>query len=144
MIFSLPPKAFVNAKEFEVEYKCHVLIAYILNITDMKKSLDNSLAIADPVSITEKYTYLVWVFSDGATNILPAYRNQDLSLKISGTLFFVLLYNLSQTELKVLFDNILDNFAKWFIQSSTSSTGAFVLFVNKKMVLYGYLSIIIY
>ena len=48
-----------------------------------------------------------------------------------GHATFVLLYNLSQNELEVLREYIADNLAKGFIQPSTSSAGAPVLFTKK-------------
>ncbi len=84
-------------------------------MTGMNKSADVVLAMVDPVSISEKYSDLAEIFSKGATNILPANRNQDILLETSNTSPFVCLYNLSLTELELLCDYFLNNFALGFI-----------------------------
>ncbi len=124
--------AFMNGKQFELECKDNTLIMYMLNITDVEKSPDVILAVADPFSILEEYSDLGEVFFEGAANTLPAYGNQDLLLETSGTSLFGLLYNLSQTELVVLRNYISDNLAKKFIQLSTSSAGTPVFFIKKR------------
>ncbi len=63
---------------------------------------------------------------------MPDHGPQDLSLETTETPPFRSLYNLSQVELEVLKRYISDNLAKDFIQPSTSSAGAPVLFAKKR------------
>ena len=81
--------------------------------------------------IPSEYSDLAHVFSEDAANTLPEHGHHDLCLETTGTPPFGPLYNLSQNELEVLREYIADNLAKGFIQPSTSSAGAPVLFVKK-------------
>ncbi len=87
---------FVKAEEFDVESNNNISIPYMLNITNVERSTNDVLAIADPVSIFEKYSDLAEVFSERQANTLPAYGNQDLLLETNATFFFGILYNLSR------------------------------------------------
>ena len=71
------------------------------------------------------------VSSEDAANISAEHEKHDLRLETTGTLPFGPFYNLSQNELKVLREYIVDNFAKEFIQPSTSSADAPVFFIKK-------------
>lgn len=81
--------------------------------------------------IPSEYADLAHFFSEDAANTLPEHGNHDLCLETMGTPPVVPLYNLSQNELEVLREYIADNLAKGFIQPSTSSAGAPILFTKK-------------
>ena len=63
--------------------------------------------------------------------IAPIRKPRGIDGKTLGTSPFGPLYNLPQVELEVLREYISDNLAKRFIQPSTSSAGAPVLFIKK-------------
>lgn len=97
---------------------------------DLPNTLEH---IPKPVSsISPKYANLVHVFLEDAANKLPEHGNHNLQLETTKTPPFKSLYNLSQNKLEVLQEYIADNLAKGFIQLSTSSAGALVLFIKKK------------
>lgn len=79
-----------------------------------------------------EYSDLAHVFSENTANTLPKHGDHDLCLETTETPLFGPLYNFSQNELEVLQEYIADNLTKGFIQPSTSSAGAPVLFVKKK------------
>ena len=124
-----PEIALVNAEEFEAECFKSNATAYMIAITDVDVTGNEVNAI--PV-IPSEYADLAHVFSEDAANTLPEHGPHDLQLETTGTPPFGPLYNLSQNELEVLREYITDNLAKGFIQPSTSSAGAPVLFIKKK------------
>ena len=67
-------------------------------------------------------------------NELPTHdaHNHSIELKGSRNPLFRPLYNLLGNELKVLWDYLVDNLAKGFIQVSTSPLEVLILFVKKK------------
>ncbi len=120
--------ALLNAGEFEAECLTEGARAFVLAISDI---VDSSILSTPPITIPSEYLDLAEVFSEEAANTLPEHGPQDLALETSGTPPFGPLYNLSQVELEVLREYISDNLAKGFIQPSTSSAGAPVLFIKK-------------
>ena len=88
----------------------------------------------EPPRILSEYKEFTKVFSKKQANELPMHgaHNHSIKLEGSGDLPFRSLYNLSGNELKVLWDYLVDNLAKGFIQASTSPSGVPILFVKKK------------
>lgn len=84
------------------------------------------------ITIPSEYLNLVQVFTEEVANTLPKYGPQDLALETSRAPPFGPLYNCTQVDLGVLQEYISNNLAKKYIQSSTSSVGASVLFVKKE------------
>ena len=84
--------------------------------------------------IPSKYEEFTKIFSKKKANKLPMHSAHNHSIKLEGSrdLPFRSLYNLSGNELKVLWDYLVDNLAKGFIQASTSLLEAPILFVKKK------------
>ena len=84
--------------------------------------------------ILPKYEEFTKVFSKKKVNELPAHNVHNHSIKLEGfgDPLFRSLYNLSGNELKVLWDYLADDLAKSFIQVSTSSSEAPILFMKKK------------
>ena len=111
--------ALVNASEFEAECLTEGACAFVVAISDI---VDYSSTLGTPsITIPPEYLDLAEVFSEEAANTLPEHGPQDLCLETSGTPPFGPLYNLSQVELEVLREYIVDNFANGFIQPSSSS-----------------------
>lgn len=121
--------ALVNASEFEADCLTEGVCAFVLAISDV---LNSSIPSTGPNIIPSEYLDLAEVFSEEAANTLPEHGPQDLNLETLGTPPFGPLYNLSQVELEVFREYITDNLAKGFIQPSTLSAGAPVLFIKKK------------
>ena len=95
----------------------------------------NTLMLATELpQILPKYEEFTKIFSKKKVNKLPVHSAHNHSIKLEGSrdLSFGSLYNLSGNELKVLWDYLVDNLAKGFIQASTSPLGAPILFVKKK------------
>ena len=85
------------------------------------------------VRIPEAYRDFAEVFSEAKADELPEHGPQDHAIDLhSGTPPFGPLYNLSNTELKVLRTYLDDNLTKGFIRESSSPAGAPILFVKKK------------
>ena len=116
--------------EFEAEYLGESACAFVIAISDIVDYSSNSRAPS--ITIPLEYLDLAEVFSEEAANTLPEHSPQDLCLETSGTPPFGPLYNLFQVELEVLREYIADNLAKRFIQPSSSSAGAPVLFAKKR------------
>lgn len=122
--------ALLNAQEFEAECSNSDTVAYMIAITETDPADPEGPPRQIPL-IPSEYADLAHVFSEDAANTLPEHGNHDLRLETTGTPPFGPLYNLSQNELEVLREYIADNLAKGFIQPSTSSAGAPVLFIKK-------------
>ena len=91
------------------------------------------LCAAEDAQIPRAYRDLAEVFSEARADELPPHRAQDHAIETEGgEPPFGPLYNLSCAELATLRDYIKTNLEKGFIQPSTSSAGAPVLFVKKK------------
>lgn len=118
----------LNAGEFEAECLTEGIRVFILAISEIVAS---SILSTPPITIPSEYLDLAEVFFEETANTLPEHGPHDLALEISKAPPFGPLYNLSQVELEVLREYILDNLAKGFIQPSTSSAGTLVLFVKK-------------
>ncbi len=85
------------------------------------------------LDVPPDYADLLDVFSKEKANELPAHGLQDHSIELDGGQPpWGPLYNLNCAELATLRDYIAENLDKGFIQRSTSSAGAPVLFVKKK------------
>ena len=122
--------ALLNTHEFEIACADSDAIAYMIAITETDLG-DTKILLKQIPIIPSEYTDLAYVFSEEAANTLPEHGNHDLCLETTVAPLFGPLYNLSQNELEVLRECIADNLAKGFIQPSTSSAGAPVLFVQK-------------
>src|SRR5262249_1265633 len=87
---------------------------------------------APPISCD--YDDFAEVFSKESASVLPPYRPYDhrIPLEPGTTPPFGPLYPLSEVELKALDEYIKENLAKGYIQASTSSAGAPILFVKKR------------
>ena len=121
--------ALLNAGEFEAECLSEGACVFVLAISEI---VDRSILSTSPITIPLEYLDLAEVFSEEAANTLPEHGPQDLALETSEAPPFGPLYNLSQVELEVLREYISDNLAKGFIQPSTSSACAPILFVKKR------------
>ena len=87
-----------------------------------------------PPGLPSKYAKYVDVFEKKLADILPEHRIYDIRIELSpGSVpKWGPIYNLTEPELKVLYDYIQENLAKGFITHSTSPAGAPVFFVKKK------------
>lgn len=121
--------ALLNTSEFEADCQTEDACAFILAISDV---FNGSIPSTSLNIILSEYLDLAEMFSKEAANTLPEHGPQDLNLETLGTPPFGPLYNLSQVELEVLQEYIMDNLAKGFIQPSTLSTGASIFFIKKK------------
>ena len=118
--------ALVNTLEFEAKCLTQSAYAAISDIVDYS-STSGTLSI----NIPPEYLDLSVVFLEGAAYILPEYGSQDLCLEASGTPPFRRLYNFSQVEQEGLQEYLAEKQVKEFIQLSSLSAGALVLFVKK-------------
>ena len=103
-----------------------------MSIVDYSNSDDILLGSEEATQIPQEYLDIAEVFSEDSAHKLPAHGSHDLSIETTSDPPFGPLYNLSQTELEVLRGYIKDNLASGFIQPSSSSAGASILFVKKK------------
>ena len=119
----------LNAGEFEAECFSEGAYLFVLMISEI---VDSSILSTLPITNPLEYLDLAEVFSEEAANTLPEHRPQDLALETSEAPPFRPLYNISQVELEVLQEYILDNLVKGFIQFFTLSTRALILFVKRR------------
>ena len=85
-------------------------------------------------AVPKPYRDLEGVFSKEKANELPVSSPYNHEIKLEGDRQppYGLIYPLSTSELHVLREYLHDNLAKGFIQHSTWSAGALILFVKKK------------
>ncbi len=119
--------ALVNTLEFETKCLTQSAYAAISDIVDYSGT-SGTLSI----NIPPEYLDLAVVFLEEAAYTLYEHGSQDLCLEASGTPPFGRLYNLSQVELEGLQEYIAENLAKRFLQLSSLSAKALVLFVKKR------------
>ena len=97
------------------------------------KVLLSQTSDTDPPSIPPEYADYAEVFSDKEAGRLASHKSTDHAIDTGeNEPPYGPLYNLSARELQVLRDYIDEALAKGWIQHSTSSAGAPVLFVPKK------------
>ena len=116
----------------------------ILDSKEFLKELDIGPTPESYIYYTEKeattslsltYTEFQNVFTENADNQLPSHHpelDHVINLVTGAKLSFDSLYNLSERELTVLKAYIDKNLKSGFIQRSTSSASALILFVKKK------------
>lgn len=96
------------------------------NLSDPKElSRSISLILSEPTNLAHN-------FSKDVVNTLPEYKNPNWCLETTNTPLFKPLYNYSQNELKILWEYIVDNLAKKFIQLFNSLAMTPILFVKKR------------
>ena len=85
-------------------------------------------------AVLKPYCNLEGIFSEEKANELPVSGPYDHKIKLKGDRqpLYSPIYPLSTPELQVLREYLHDNLVKGFIQHSTSSAGALILFVKKK------------
>ena len=85
-------------------------------------------------AVPKPYHNLEGIFSEEKANELPVSSPYNHEIKLKGDCQppYGLIYPLSTLKLHVLREYLHDNLAKGFIQHSTLSTGAPILFVKKK------------
>jgi hypothetical protein len=112
-------------------------IGYMMDVSQIEElsTVAISAELENPiVKLPDKYTEYEQVFSKIHADKLPPHRPYDHTIPIveGATVPFGPVYNLSQTELKVLHEYIKENLDKGFIRRSESPAGAPILFVKKK------------
>ena len=133
---------FLNAKEFKQSVKQddnEVYMVMFAAVTDESSTDDHReigifLNSDDSINqIFSEYSDFQDVFSEAKANILPKHGPDDLAIDTQNKEPpFGKIYNLSQSELKVLKKYIIEQLNKEFIVPFKSPAGAPVLFAPKK------------
>ena len=128
----------INWKSGEIEITDNVEVEEpedFLEDLDMAAEVYAYLVEAKGSKLPEEYREFSDVFNERSDTTLPPHRKGlDHAIKLlpGAKPTFSPLYNLSQWELEVLKTYIEKNLESGFIQRSTSSVGAPILFVKKK------------
>ena len=131
-----PKIALLNAQKFEIECLSSDKRVYIIAIieTDLRE-LKTKLQV--PV-ISSDYSDLAHIFLEDTINTLPEYGDYNLCLETTKTPPFRLLYNISQNELDVLQEYIVDNLAKNLFSLQPHLLGHLFYFSRNDMKNYAY------
>ena len=101
--------------------------------TDDRTPIVRVQSTSDLQAILLEYTSYIDVFSTKKAGLLPTHKASDHAIDLDGKdPPYGPLYNLSNTELKVLREYLDDALAKGWIRHSVSPAGAPILFVPKK------------
>ena len=131
----VPPIALINAAAYIRTCKLEGSIQFSIQLQP-NGALRAALAdvVPDLSSVPEEYCDFADVFSKTQASILALHREYDLKIELEegANLLPGRLYSLSPVELKTLQAFISENLCFGFIQPTSSSHAAPVLFVKKK------------
>ena len=119
-------QAYMVNPEF-YESKVRLNAGYTTSIADIEETPDIS-------GVPIYYTDFLYIFSEEEAGILALYSNHNHGIDIESGKSppLKLIYPLSQTELRIVWEYIQQALDKGWIQPSTSPAGAPILFVPKK------------
>ncbi len=132
-VLSLSDLFLLNAQE--IEYHCceKDSYAFLMSIVDYSNSDDILLGEEEATQILQQYLDPAEVFFKDSAREFSEHGSHNSLIETIGDPPFVLLYNLSQTDLEVLLDYIEDNLARRSIELFSLSAGDPISFVKKKV-----------
>ena len=102
-------------------------------LRDIEKALEPKKHFDSAIKLLKEYHQFLDVFSRQEADTLPVHRSYDHKIPLEDRKqpTFESLYSMSQDELKVLQKYLNDHLFKGFIQASSSSAAALILFIHK-------------